>query len=105
MDADMSDTASRLDGEWTIPMAATLREDLLKRVAEGVHVFDLSGVTEMDSAGLQLLLAAQRSLARQGHELVLSACSPSVSQVLKSYGLDADLRGADTLTDLQQEHA
>jgi anti-anti-sigma factor len=96
------DEAIRIEGEWTIHAAASLREGLLKQVSEGGHVFDLGAVTDMDSAGLQLLLAAQRSLARQGREMVLAACSPAVTQVLKIYGLDSDLRGVDALTDPQE---
>ncbi len=96
------DQAIRIEGEWTIHAAATLRDSLLQQVTEGAHVFDLGAVTEMDSAGLQLLLAAQRSLARQGREMVLTACSPVVTQVLKTYGLDSDLRGVDALTDPQE---
>ncbi len=96
------DQAIRIEGEWTIHAAATLRDSLLQQVTEGAHVFDLGAVTELDSAGLQLLLAAQRSLARQGREMVLTACSPVVTQVLKTYGLDSDLRGVDALTDPQE---
>jgi anti-sigma B factor antagonist len=96
------DQAIVIEGEWTIHAAATLRESLLQQVSEGAHVFDLGAVTEMDSAGLQLLLAAQRSLARQGHEMVLTACSPVVTHVLKTYGLDSDLRGVDALSDPQE---
>ncbi len=96
------DQAIRIEGEWTIHAAATLRDSLLQQVTEGAHVFDLGAVTEMDSAGLQLWLAAQRSLARQGREMVLTACSPVVTQVLKTYGLDSDLRGVDALTDPQE---
>jgi anti-sigma B factor antagonist len=96
------DDAIRIEGEWTIHAAATLREGLLAQVSEGAHQFDLGAVTEIDSAGLQLLLAAQRSLARQGREIVLTACSPAVTQVLKIYGLDSDLRGVDALTDPQE---
>ncbi len=93
----MSDLAVVLEGEWTIPSAAALREALLAHVAQRAHVYDLQGITEMDSAGLQLLLALQRSLARQGQELTLQAISPAVKQVLQSYGLDTDLRSADEL--------
>ncbi len=93
----MSDLAVVLEGEWTIPGAAVLREALLGHVAQRAHVYDLQAITEMDSAGLQLLLALQRSLARQGQELTLQAISPAVRQALKSYGLDTDLRSADEL--------
>ncbi|MEY4765852.1 MAG: hypothetical protein RI907_2525 [Pseudomonadota bacterium] len=91
----MSEQTVELQGDWTIQTAASLRETLLEHVTQGAHVFDLQGVTEMDSAGLQLLLALQRSLARQGHELTLQAASPAVSDVLRTYCLDMDLRAAE----------
>jgi len=45
----------------------------------------------MDSAGLQLLLSAQRSVALQGQELKLMHLSDAVKSVLTVYGLDASL--------------
>ncbi len=98
----MSEHAIPLTGEWTIQAAAALRDSLLEHVAQGAHTFNLEGVTEMDSAGLQILLALQRSLARQGRELTLLGISPAVFQVMQTYGLDADLRSADELTDPQE---
>jgi ABC-type transporter Mla MlaB component len=40
---------------------------------------------------LQLLMAAQRSIAKQGHELRLTNASSAVKDVLTAYGLDATL--------------
>jgi len=53
-------------GELTIYRAAELRDLLLAGVAAGARRFDLSGVTEIDSAGLQLLAATRASVARGG---------------------------------------
>jgi anti-anti-sigma factor len=88
----MSTSAARLTGEWTIHAIAQHREILLALVNEGQHIFDASGISEMDSAGLQLLLSARGSVAKHGHELGLVQASAVVCDVLKSYGLDQDLQ-------------
>jgi len=44
---------------------------------------DLAEVAEMDGAGLQLLLLAQRELTAAGATLQLVAHSPAVAQVLE----------------------
>lgn len=90
----MSHDTIALQGEWTIHAAAALRETLLVHLAEGAHTFDVTGITEIDSAGLQLLMATQRSLARSGLELTLQGRSPAVDDVLHIYGLGPDLRQA-----------
>ncbi len=87
----MSQDVVTLQGEWTIHAAATLREAMLAHVTAGTSTFDLQGITEMDSAGLQLLLAAQRSLARSGLAMSLRHPSPAVAEVLRHYGLDLEL--------------
>ena len=48
---------------------------------------DLSEVTEADTAGLQLLLALQRSLAEQGAALQVVHCPPPVAHVCQALGL------------------
>lgn len=88
----MSKSTACLAGEWTIHAIAQHQEAMLVLVNEGVVAFDASGITDMDSAGLQLLLAAQRSMAKQGQELSLVKASSVVKDVLKAYGLDATLR-------------
>lgn len=47
-------------GEWTIYQAAALATDLLQKLAQpGDVTLDLSQVTALDSAGMQLLLSIQ----------------------------------------------
>lgn len=87
----MTTTAACLTGEWTIHAIAQQREAMLALVNDGHIEFDTSGVTDMDSAGLQLLLSAQRSVALQGQELKLMQLSNAVKSVLTVYGLDASL--------------
>jgi anti-anti-sigma regulatory factor len=48
-----------LDGELTIQNVGTLREELAAAGCQSVDI-DLSGVTEIDTAGLQWLLMAKR---------------------------------------------
>lgn len=91
----MSDTtAACLTGEWTIHAIAQHREAMLALVNDGTAVFDASGITDMDTAGLQLLLSAQRSVAQQGQELQLVQPSAAVKSVLQAYGLDMTLQPA-----------
>ncbi|MFT3858502.1 MAG: STAS domain-containing protein [Aquabacterium sp.] len=87
----MSAANACLTGEWTIHAIAQHRDAMLTLVNEGCCSFDAAGITEMDTAGVQLLLAAQRSIARQGQELSLLQPSGVVKDVLKAYGLDANL--------------
>ena len=52
---------------------------------------DLSGVLEMDSAGLQLLALVKREAASQGKAVRLTAHSPAVAEVFDCYRLPPDL--------------
>lgn len=87
----MTTTSASLTGEWTMHAIAQQRELMMALVDDGHVEFDTSGVTDMDSAGLQLLLSAQRSIALRGHELKLMAMSDAVKGVLNVYALDESL--------------
>jgi anti-sigma B factor antagonist len=79
----------RIEGELTIVRAAELKAALLD--GPPPTAIDLSGVTEIDSAGLQLLLLARREAqARQG-TLALRAPSPAVAELFGLLGLQACL--------------
>lgn len=89
----MSDTtAACLTGEWTIHAIAQHREAMLALVNDGIVAFDASGITDMDTAGLQLLFSAQRSVAQLGQELLLVHPSAAVKGLLQAYGLDMTLQ-------------
>jgi anti-anti-sigma factor len=71
-----------------ISEAASLKAELLAHVAgKDEAVLDLSGVIEADTAGLQVLLLAQRECARRGGTLRLSGCSLAVADLLELFGL------------------
>jgi anti-anti-sigma factor len=71
--------ALRIEGELTIFRAAELKPVLL--ASEAVTAIDLSGVTEIDTAGLQLLMVAQRTAQAAGRPLRLIATSPAVDEL------------------------
>jgi anti-sigma B factor antagonist len=78
-DADSKAAVIFIEGELTIYRAHELKQLLLRRlVPDGVVEVDLGGVTEMDSAGLQLLLLAKRTARLERCELRLVAHSPAV---------------------------
>lgn len=80
-----------LQGEYTIHTVGERADALAQGIARGAWRLDLSGVTNFDSAGLQLLLAARATLAERGQELELSGASQPVRAVLVSYALAPDL--------------
>ncbi|CAK0740165.1 hypothetical protein CCP3SC15_1090002 [Gammaproteobacteria bacterium] len=72
-----------LNGEMTIFTAQKLATELLTPLAAGVCLeIDLSGVNEIDSAGLQLMLAAKRMADVRDLPLRFVGHSPAVLNVL-----------------------
>ena len=71
----------RIEGELTIFRAAELKDILLGDPA--AQEIDLSGVTEMDSAGLQLLMAAKLAATKQQRQLRLLDHSAAVVEVFE----------------------
>ena len=89
----MSTTSApfRIDGEFTIYRAAELAAALKAALAEvpagGAFEVDLSEVTEMDSAGVQLLMSAKRSAAESGRALRMAGLSPAADDVFRTLQL------------------
>ena len=75
----------RIEGELTIYRAMELKPLLFAQPP--VTELDLSGVTEFDSAGLQLLMLAKKMALAQGRPLALVRPSPVVTQVLELLGM------------------
>lgn len=74
----------RLTGEFNIYNAAAVTPKLLSTLSKHKAApLDLSGVTEFDTAGLQMLLAARRFCGAQGRSLSLVEPSPVVQDVLQ----------------------
>ncbi|MCL6702585.1 STAS domain-containing protein [Pseudomonas sp. T1.Ur] len=78
------DTAQvQIDGELTIYTAADLAAQLLPRLgATPAMALDLSQITEMDGAGLQLLLMVQREAPKAGTQLTVTGQSKAVTETL-----------------------
>ncbi|NDP40757.1 MAG: STAS domain-containing protein [Rhodoferax sp.] len=77
----------RIDGELTIFRAAELKPELLSEPMP--RTIDLSGVTELDSAGVQLLMLAKKTALAQQRELALVSHSPAVLEVFELLNLAA----------------
>lgn len=77
-------------GELTIQTAAQTLESVRPVLGTDVAI-DLSGVTEMDTAGLQILLLMKKEAAVRGATIELVTPSEAVEEVLRTAGLDNDL--------------
>lgn len=78
-----------LEGELTIYGAAELPTRLIAALAdapEGLDI-DLAGVTEIDSAGVQLLMATHRAALASDRTVVLRAPSDAVRDVFELFDL------------------
>ncbi len=83
-------TPLHLEGELNIYTAAEVRLRLLDTLTRhGDPQLDLSAVTDVDTAGLQLLMLAQREAAHRGKRLHSLNPSPVVVEVLELCNLTA----------------
>lgn len=82
---DASDACHlRMEGEMTIFTALDVKERLLVALSRCRQVdVDLSQVSDMDSAGLQLMILAKREANALGKEIRFIAHSPAVVDVLE----------------------
>jgi anti-sigma B factor antagonist len=79
-----------LDGAMTIYNASEIKTQLLKALAScNILEIDLSHVSEMDTAGFQLLVMAKRESLREGKTMRIVAHSQAVRDVIDFYNMDA----------------
>jgi anti-sigma B factor antagonist len=87
-----------MEGELTIYNAAELRSHgmaILARACPGMDVrFDLAGVSEIDSAGVQLLVLLTRELQNLGLFVKVTAASRAVEETFDFVGLSEYLTEA-----------
>lgn len=81
-----------LTGELTIYQAAAIKQQLEQALEQSHHdlepvQLDLSGVTEIDGAGLQLLLATARSASGTETQLSLHQVPESIQQLFATYNV------------------
>jgi anti-anti-sigma factor len=82
----------RLEGELTIYRAAELKAQMLPLPADGSAVeIDLAGVSEIDTAGVQLLLLARREALAAQRALRLVGHSRAIRDVLTLLDLHREL--------------
>lgn len=83
-----------IEGALTIYEASATMTTLLGALegTEGIEV-DLSDVSELDTAGAQLLMLVKREAEAAGKGFALSGQSPAVREVFGCYGLDAHFGG------------
>lgn len=80
----------RIEGEMTIYRAVELGSAIRRTFETGGDVeLDLSEVSELDSSGVQLLIAAQQRARAAQRELRLVGHSPAVLEVFETLGLAA----------------
>ncbi len=78
----------RVEDEMTIYNAVEFKQALLANLSAcGEMEINLSGVGEMDTAGLQMLLLAKREAAVYGKKLRLVEHSPATLEVLDLYNM------------------
>jgi anti-sigma B factor antagonist len=83
-------TGLRLEGELTIYRAEELKPILLAALADANPLeIDLSGVTELDTAGVQLLLLIKKTAQVQQRELRLLRHRLAVTDVFERLNLVA----------------
>ena len=87
---DAGVTRIAIDGELTIYRAADLKVTVLEALRKApVLEIDLSGVTELDTAGLQVLMLAKNTAAADKRELRLLNHSPAVVEIVEMLNLGA----------------
>ena len=81
-----------IDGDLTIYTASEWRDRLSAEIVDADEFeLDLTRVSEIDSAGLQLLIAARKQAERSGGSLHIGHCSAVVLTALEFCRLTPDL--------------
>ena len=77
-----------IDEELTIYVALSYKEELTNYLAAYQSFdIDLSLIEEIDSAGIQLLLAFRNQIKALGHHLTIQKPSEACNNIFKRYGL------------------
>lgn len=77
-----------LDGAMTVYNAVDIKNQLMTAVQQSpVLELDLSNVTEMDTAGFQLLVLAKRESLLADRHLRIVAHSDAVREIIEFYGM------------------
>ncbi|MFS8512904.1 MAG: anti-sigma F factor antagonist [Planifilum fulgidum] len=80
----------RLAGELDHHTAAKVRNEIDEKLTTGLYtnlVFNLSGLTFMDSSGLGVLLGRYKRVSQLGGNMILCAVNPSIYRLMELSGL------------------
>lgn len=93
----MAEADRRLAGELTVYTVDEYVSQIVGWAKNGGAIaVDLSGVTEIDTAGVQLLAYLQREAKRSGTSVTLGPVSEAVDDALATLGLEVLLSPAAT---------
>lgn len=82
-----TDSECHLDGEISVKTAAPLLNELKPRIANQLTTLDFSGVTQVDSSVLALMLSCQREAAQHHYRLHFSGLSRNITTLADLYGV------------------
>ncbi len=86
----------QLEGDMTIYNAAAFKEDLLAYVDDFKEFkLDMSAVSEIDTAGIQLLLQLESKAQEAERTIQLLGCNEEICELLDLYHLNGWLAPAD----------
>ena len=92
MDSEAATTRLEIKGEMNIFTAAVCRQQLLDALEQPGDVeVDLSAVSEIDSAGVQLMIAAKREAAARSRTLRFAGHSRAVFDALELFDIGGHL--------------
>jgi len=85
-----------LNEEMTIYTIDSIKQDISKELDfYDRFEMNLSALEEMDSSGIQLLLALRNEVLKKGKTLKITALNAMVSEFLESYGISNYFSGDD----------
>lgn len=92
IEADNGSCRMRVEGDMTIYGAVELKKTLIEGLCSHERTeLDLSGVDEIDTAGVQALILAERESRLIGREFRIASVSQPVASILKLYNLHDSL--------------
>ncbi len=78
-----------IEGEMNIYHANEMQKEFLKHLEKCKSMeLDLTGVSEIDTTGFQLLLQLKRECNEDGKEVLLTSHSPAILEVIELYGME-----------------
>lgn len=85
-----------IDGEMTINRAAILKNEIFGKIAWAGDVsFDLSGVSEMDTSGFQLLMLAKKEAALKSCMFSVKAHSAATAAVMELFNMKEEFEAGE----------